>query len=204
MEHNDVNRVPLVHDGRSSYCRRPPYAIDRMYIAPDETPLHIIRNLPDGRQLQLHPETNEIIREFAANTGSGVPNHTISSRSRTASCSSPVMTGVSKAFVSCIGVTTWTAWVDIGSPRSSMMPVSRRQMVRSGPPIRSGQSFAIRSTSVVASPTDTPPPSITNAPMAVRFRSRLIRANCPTGNALLSRHVQNPIGGTKIILSLRS
>ena len=64
-------------DGRSPYCRRPPYAIDRLYVAPDETPLHIIQNVPDGRQLQLHPETKEVVREFGANEGSGVPNHYI-------------------------------------------------------------------------------------------------------------------------------
>ncbi|MEE9297087.1 MAG: recombinase family protein [Phycisphaerae bacterium] len=63
--------------GRSPYCRRPPYGIDRLYVAPDETPLHIIRNLPDGRQLQLRPETYEIIRDFGANEESGVPNHYI-------------------------------------------------------------------------------------------------------------------------------
>ncbi len=62
-------------DGRSPYCRRPPYAIDRLYVNPDETPRHVIRNLPDRRQIQLNPETGEVIDHFDANEKSGIPNH---------------------------------------------------------------------------------------------------------------------------------
>lgn len=64
-------------DGRSPYCRRPPYAIDRLYVAPDGTPLHIIRNLPNRYQLKLHPETREVIGKFEPNARRGVPNHYI-------------------------------------------------------------------------------------------------------------------------------
>lgn len=64
-------------DGRSPYARRPPYGIDRLYIAPNGQPSHIIRNLADGRQLKLHPTTLEVITEFGVNEGSGIPNHYI-------------------------------------------------------------------------------------------------------------------------------
>jgi hypothetical protein len=64
-------------DGRSPYARRPPYGIDRLYIAPGGQPSHIIRNLADGRQLKLHPTTFDVLSEFSVNERSGIPNHYI-------------------------------------------------------------------------------------------------------------------------------
>jgi predicted nucleic acid-binding Zn-ribbon protein len=64
-------------DERSAYCRRPPYGVDRLYVAPDGTPLHIIRNLPNGTQLKLHPKTKRVIGSFGVNEKTGVPNHYI-------------------------------------------------------------------------------------------------------------------------------
>lgn len=63
--------------GRAAYCRRPPYAVDRLYLAPDGTPRYIIRLLPDGTQLQLDPRTREVIGRFERNEGRGAPRHYI-------------------------------------------------------------------------------------------------------------------------------
>lgn len=62
-------------DNRSTYCRRPPYGIDRLYLGSDGRPLHIIRNLPDKTQVMLHPETKDVLRTFQSNDGRGGPNH---------------------------------------------------------------------------------------------------------------------------------
>jgi hypothetical protein len=61
--------------GRSAHCRRPPYGIDRLYLAPDGTPNHIIRNLVDGSQVMLDTETAAVIRSFRRNERTGMPNH---------------------------------------------------------------------------------------------------------------------------------
>jgi hypothetical protein len=62
-------------DGRAAYCRRPPYGIDKLYVGADGSPHHVIRNLPDGTQHMLDPETGEVISTFGRNQGSGVPAH---------------------------------------------------------------------------------------------------------------------------------
>ena len=67
-------------DDRSPHCRRPPYGIDRLYVTPDGQPLHVIRNLPDGTQIQIDPTTGETIRQFGLNAGTGTPNHYIKQR----------------------------------------------------------------------------------------------------------------------------
>ena len=53
--------------GRAAHCLRPPFGIDRLYVSMDGKPLHIIRNLPDGTQVQLHPETHAVIQTFGVN-----------------------------------------------------------------------------------------------------------------------------------------
>lgn len=68
-------------DNRSPYARRPPYAVDRLYLLPDGTPLHIIRNLADGTQVQLHPTTGEVLRHYGVNSASGRRSHYIKQRS---------------------------------------------------------------------------------------------------------------------------
>lgn len=62
---------------RSAHCRLPPYGIDRLYVASDGTPLHVIRNLPDGTQLKLDPKTKAIIGRFGRNAGRGTRQHYI-------------------------------------------------------------------------------------------------------------------------------
>ncbi len=60
--------------GRTVHCLRPPYGVDRLYVSLDGKPLHIIRNLPDGTQVQLHPETRDVIQTFGVNA-KGKPQH---------------------------------------------------------------------------------------------------------------------------------
>ncbi len=60
--------------GRTVHCLRPPYGVDRLYVSFDGKPLHIIRNLPDGTQVQLHPETHDVIQSFGVNA-KGKPQH---------------------------------------------------------------------------------------------------------------------------------
>lgn len=54
-------------DGRKAYSSRIPFGIDRLYLAPDGTELHIIRNLADGTQQKLHPRTRELSQTFGRN-----------------------------------------------------------------------------------------------------------------------------------------
>jgi hypothetical protein len=67
--------MSAIADGRLSYCRRPPYGVDKLFVGPDGTPHHIIRNLPDGTQVQLHPETREVIQRFGRNERHGGSRH---------------------------------------------------------------------------------------------------------------------------------
>lgn len=62
-------------DGRSPYCRKPPFGIDRLYVASDGTPSHIIRNLPDGAQLKLAPDRKTVLARFDRNERRGGRNH---------------------------------------------------------------------------------------------------------------------------------
>lgn len=59
-----------LEQGRIAHCIRPPYGIDRLLISTDGKPLHIIRNLSDGTQQKLHPETGEVLTTFEAEQGS--------------------------------------------------------------------------------------------------------------------------------------
>lgn len=43
--------------GKQTHCLVPAYGIDRLYLTADAKPSCIIRNLPDGRQQRINPET---------------------------------------------------------------------------------------------------------------------------------------------------
>jgi hypothetical protein len=62
---------------RSAHCRLPPYGIDRLYVASDGTPCHIIRNLPDGSQVKLDPTTKTVLARFGRSARSGTRQHYI-------------------------------------------------------------------------------------------------------------------------------
>lgn len=62
-------------EGRCAHCKAPPYGVDRLYTAEDGTPKHIIRNLPDGTQAKLDPQTDAVIERFGRNAKSGIPAH---------------------------------------------------------------------------------------------------------------------------------
>lgn len=67
--------MSALQQGRSAHCRRAPYGIDKLYLAADGTPNHIIRNLPDGTQVMLDPETRAIKQKFGRNEKTGAPSH---------------------------------------------------------------------------------------------------------------------------------
>lgn len=64
-------------ENRTAHCKAPPYGVDRLYTAPDGTPKHIIRNLPDRTQVKLDPNTRAVIEKFGRSEGRGVPAHYI-------------------------------------------------------------------------------------------------------------------------------
>ena len=70
----NIGRYQKVDAGKSTHTNRIPYGIDRLYRDPSGKAMHVLRNLADGRQLLLHPETGEIVREFPPNTDRSV-NH---------------------------------------------------------------------------------------------------------------------------------
>jgi hypothetical protein len=67
---------------RSPYTKRSPMGMDRMY-GEGGVDRHIIRNLPDGTQVQLDAKTNAVIRTFAKNPKKGTPQHYIKQKSET-------------------------------------------------------------------------------------------------------------------------
>jgi DNA invertase Pin-like site-specific DNA recombinase len=67
--------MSALEDGRLAHARRPPFAVDRLYRGPDGKARHIIRNLPDGTQVKLDPQTREVIERFGRNPKTGKPAH---------------------------------------------------------------------------------------------------------------------------------
>lgn len=59
-------RQAKVESGIIAYTSTPAFAIDRLYVNADDQPLHIIRNLRDGRQERLHHETREVLETYPA------------------------------------------------------------------------------------------------------------------------------------------
>ena len=64
-----------LEQGRIAHSICIPYGIDRMLVLPDGKPLHVIRNLSDGTQQKLHPETGEVLATFEAERGSKRASH---------------------------------------------------------------------------------------------------------------------------------
>jgi|GEM_PF-1824704 len=54
-------------DGRSAYSKQIPFGVDRLITDQDRNPLFILRNLPDGRQVQFDPTGTSVIRTFSRN-----------------------------------------------------------------------------------------------------------------------------------------
>lgn len=65
-----------LESGRKAHCSISPFAIDKLYIAEDGRPLHVIRtNYADGTQMRLHPTTGEVLDRYGRNQASGAPAH---------------------------------------------------------------------------------------------------------------------------------
>ncbi len=67
--------MSAIQERRITYCGRPPYAIDKLYVTQDGIPRHIIRQQADGTQLMLHPETGAVLGTFGRNERTGAPAH---------------------------------------------------------------------------------------------------------------------------------
>jgi DNA invertase Pin-like site-specific DNA recombinase len=60
-----------LEQGRNATSSRTPYGCWRMYLNADDKPLHLIRNLGDGRQQKLHAETHAVIDTYGEVGGGG-------------------------------------------------------------------------------------------------------------------------------------
>lgn len=58
-----------LEQGRIAHGVNIPYGVDRLLVSMDDKPLHIIRNLSDGTQQKLHPDTAEVLATFEAERG---------------------------------------------------------------------------------------------------------------------------------------
>jgi hypothetical protein len=58
-----------LEQGRIAHCMRPPYGVDRLLVSLDGKPMHVIRNLANGTQQKLHPETSVVLQTFEAESG---------------------------------------------------------------------------------------------------------------------------------------
>ena len=63
-----------LEEGRVTTSTHTPYACWRLYLTAEGKPLHIIRDLRNGRQQKLHPETHEIIDSYGQ-IGGGSKGH---------------------------------------------------------------------------------------------------------------------------------
>ncbi len=70
----NIGRYQRFDAGKSTHTNRIPYGVDRLYRDPSGKPMHVVRNLADGRQVLLDPQTQEVVREFPPNTAREV-NH---------------------------------------------------------------------------------------------------------------------------------
>lgn len=66
-----------LYAGKSAHCKVPPYGIDRLYLGEDGTPKHIIRNLVDGTQVKLDPQSGNVLERFGRIKKTGVSAHYI-------------------------------------------------------------------------------------------------------------------------------
>jgi hypothetical protein len=57
-------QMSAINDGRMAHCLRPPYGVDRLYLSMDNRPLHILRNLSDGSQQKLDPQTHAVMETY--------------------------------------------------------------------------------------------------------------------------------------------
>ena len=64
-----------MEQGRIPHSVSVPYGVDRLLVSLENKPLHIIRNLSDGTQQKLHPDTGEVLATFEAERGSNRSTH---------------------------------------------------------------------------------------------------------------------------------
>lgn len=64
-----------LEQGRIAHTLCVPYGIDRLLVSLDSKPLHVIRNLSDGTQQKLHPETGAVLATFEAERGKNRASH---------------------------------------------------------------------------------------------------------------------------------
>ena len=57
-------QMSAISEGRQTYCLRPPFAVDRLYVSLDGRPLHIVRNLCNGTQQRLDPKTLAVLQTY--------------------------------------------------------------------------------------------------------------------------------------------
>lgn len=55
-----------LEEGLLANCSVTPYGIDRLYLSAEDQPLFVIRDLPDGRQHRLDPETGKVLETYPA------------------------------------------------------------------------------------------------------------------------------------------
>lgn len=64
-----------VVDRRKTHCSRPPSGVDRLFFDSEGRPSYRLRNLPDGTQIKLKADSEEILERFGRNPELGAPVH---------------------------------------------------------------------------------------------------------------------------------
>lgn len=67
-------RMHALQTGSNTIVGQTPFGCDRLYLSSEDKPLFVIRNLGDGRQQKLHPETGDIIDTYGR-VGGGNRGH---------------------------------------------------------------------------------------------------------------------------------
>lgn len=67
--------MSAIEKGEISHTRRPPFAIDRLYLGCDGRERLIVRNLADGMQFKLDPKTGAVVERLGRNPKTGRPAH---------------------------------------------------------------------------------------------------------------------------------
>lgn len=61
--------------GRRAHCARAPYGIDKVIIASDGREVHRLRDLPDGSQMRMDPQTLELVEIYPPNKSGETSSH---------------------------------------------------------------------------------------------------------------------------------
>lgn len=198
-----------LEEGRILTTNRTPYGCWRLYLKSDGTPSHIIRNLGDGRQQKLIPETYDVVDTYGE-IGGGGRGHYVKQRGEKVLLmpgDSEKVEVVRQIFRlhyldgwGCLRIADWLNRQGISSPsgkgwRSGQVQVIYEQEAYTGRSIGNRESRAIyhRRASKTPQPVDLDPTlhaTLKNLPISIRPQEEWYVQEQPLMVNFLDQHVR--------------